>query len=163
MPHTPSAKKHQKTDEKRRIHNRAVKRTIKTEIKKFEDAVASGTLETAQKEFVVAVKKLDQAAARHQVPTTGFAAQRAVVGPAHDGAVAREAVGDPELAVVLAELEMRLRHRERAVGDLHEVVERLAGLRQRLASDEPRAEHGASLAGAEREDEAGRRARAGDR
>ncbi len=63
MPHTKSAKKHQRQTEKRRLHNRAAKRAIKTQIKRFEDAV-SGPIEELRKLYNVAAKKLDKAAAR---------------------------------------------------------------------------------------------------
>jgi small subunit ribosomal protein S20 len=63
MPHTHSAKKHQRQTEKRRLHNRAVKRAIKTQIKRFEDA-AKGSVEELRKEYDLAAKKLDKAAAR---------------------------------------------------------------------------------------------------
>ena len=53
--------------------------------------------------------ELDAAAARHEVAPSGLAAECCVVGTAHDGAVAGEPVGDPHDAVVLAELEVRLR------------------------------------------------------
>ena len=67
MPHTRSAAKNLRKGEKRRAHNRATKSTIKTEIKKFQAAIASGSLEDAKKEFVVAVKKLDKAAVKRVI------------------------------------------------------------------------------------------------
>jgi small subunit ribosomal protein S20 len=63
MPHTKSAKKNLRKSEKRRLHNRAVKRTIKTHLKRFEAALA-GPLDALQKEYDLAAKKLDKAAAR---------------------------------------------------------------------------------------------------
>jgi small subunit ribosomal protein S20 len=63
MPHTRSAKKHQRKSEKRRLHNRAVKKTIKTHLKRFLDAV-EGPIEKLQEEFNLAAKKLDKAAAK---------------------------------------------------------------------------------------------------
>ena len=67
MPHTPSAAKNLRKSNKRRAHNRATKSTIKTEIKKFQAAIDSGSLEDAKKEFVVAVKKLDKAAVKRVI------------------------------------------------------------------------------------------------
>ncbi len=64
MPHTSSAKKHQRKSEKRRLHNRAVIRTLKTQVKKFQAAVAEESVETAQAEFNLAAKKLDKAGAK---------------------------------------------------------------------------------------------------
>ena len=39
MPHTRSAKKHDRKTEKRRLHNRSVKKVVKTEIKQFHAAL----------------------------------------------------------------------------------------------------------------------------
>jgi small subunit ribosomal protein S20 len=64
MPHTRSAKKHDRKAEKRRLHNRAVIKSIKTQIKKFVEAIASEPIETAQAEFNSAAKKLDKAGAK---------------------------------------------------------------------------------------------------
>jgi small subunit ribosomal protein S20 len=64
MPHTRSAKKNLRKAEKRRLRNKATKRTIKTQIKKFETALEAGNLEAAQKEYDLAAKRLDKAAAR---------------------------------------------------------------------------------------------------
>src|SRR5436309_1560064 len=63
MPHTRSAKKNLRKAEKRRLRNRAAKRTIKTHIKRFVAALGT-SLEAAQKEYSLAAKKLDKAAAR---------------------------------------------------------------------------------------------------
>ena len=51
-------------DAKRRERNRAAKKAIKIQLKKFEAALATGSAEQKQAEFVTAVKKLDKAAAR---------------------------------------------------------------------------------------------------
>jgi small subunit ribosomal protein S20 len=68
MPHTRSAKKNLRKTEKRRLHNKATIRTIKTHIKRFEAAVAKNeSPEVLQKEYNLAAKKLDKAAARRIV------------------------------------------------------------------------------------------------
>jgi len=67
MPHTRSAKKQLRKAEKRRLHNRAVKRTIKTEIKKFTDLAGEGKLDALKEQFVAACKRLDKAAAKRVV------------------------------------------------------------------------------------------------
>ena len=64
MPHTSSAKKALRQDAKRRDRNKAVKKAIKVQIKKFEATVKDGTADQKKAEFVAAVKKLDKAAAR---------------------------------------------------------------------------------------------------
>lgn len=63
MPHTKSAKKNLRKTEKRRLHNRAIKKTIRTHLKRFQAAL-TGPAEALQAEFKMAVKKLDKAAAR---------------------------------------------------------------------------------------------------
>ena len=66
MPHTKSAKKHQRQSEKRRMANRATKKALKTQIKRFEAAATAteGTPDKLQAEYNLAAKKLDKAAAR---------------------------------------------------------------------------------------------------
>jgi small subunit ribosomal protein S20 len=66
MPHTRSAKKHQRKSEKRRLHNRAVKKAIKTQLKRFTEA-AGGPIEELRKEYNLAAKKLDKAAAKRVI------------------------------------------------------------------------------------------------
>jgi len=67
MPNTHSAKKRLRQSLVRRSRNRAVKSTLKTQVRKVRDAIASGDLTTAEAEFRVAAKKLDKAAAAHVV------------------------------------------------------------------------------------------------
>ena len=67
MPHTKSAKKALRQDAKRRDRNKAVKKAIKAQIKKFTGVLTAGTAEQKQAEFVAAVKKLDKAAARRVI------------------------------------------------------------------------------------------------
>jgi small subunit ribosomal protein S20 len=67
MPHTKSAKKSLRQDQKRRDRNRAVKKGLKAEIKKFLTAVTAGNADAAKTEFVACVKKLDKAAARRVI------------------------------------------------------------------------------------------------
>lgn len=66
MPHTRSAKKHLRKTEKRRLANRAGKRSIKTQIKHFEEALA-GPIEKLREEYNLAAKKLDKAAAKRVI------------------------------------------------------------------------------------------------
>lgn len=63
MPHTKSAKKNLRKTEKRRLHNRAVKKTIRTSLKRFQEALG-GPAEALQTAFRTAVTRLDKAAAR---------------------------------------------------------------------------------------------------
>jgi small subunit ribosomal protein S20 len=66
MPHLKSAKKRLRQNLKRRDHNRAVKKTLKKQLKTvFEVGTdKAGTIDKLKAEAAVAVKKLDKAAAR---------------------------------------------------------------------------------------------------
>jgi small subunit ribosomal protein S20 len=63
MPHTRSAKKNQRKTRKRRMKNRLVKSTIKSQMKRVLTA-KPGASEDLQKDFRLAVKQLDKAAAK---------------------------------------------------------------------------------------------------
>ncbi len=67
MPHTRSAKKSQRKNEKRRLHNRAAKKAIKAEIKKILALAQTGSAEDLRTEYSLVAKKLDKAAARRIV------------------------------------------------------------------------------------------------
>lgn len=67
MPHSRNAKKSMRQDRKRRLHNREVKKGIKTQIKAVLDVAKSGTVDDLKKEFILAAKKLDKAAAKRVV------------------------------------------------------------------------------------------------
>jgi small subunit ribosomal protein S20 len=67
MPHTRSAKKNMRKSEKRRLHNRAVKSAVKTQIKKMMTTATAGTVEQLQAEYNTAAKKLDKAAAKRVI------------------------------------------------------------------------------------------------
>jgi small subunit ribosomal protein S20 len=66
MPHTSSAKKRLRQTEKRRVRNRSVVKSIKVQLKKFEAAV-NGPVDALRKEYDLAAKKLDKAAAKRVV------------------------------------------------------------------------------------------------
>lgn len=63
MPNTKSAKKRLKQNLARRARNRAVKSSLKTQIRKVREAAAAGDLARAETEFRVTAKKYDKAAA----------------------------------------------------------------------------------------------------
>jgi small subunit ribosomal protein S20 len=62
MPHSANAKKRLRQSLERRERNRAVKRSLKTYIRKLVDAVKEGNLEAAGEAMRVASQKLDRAA-----------------------------------------------------------------------------------------------------
>jgi small subunit ribosomal protein S20 len=67
MPHTKSAKKRLRQNDKRRLRNRATMKAIKKQTKTLLGALKTGTLEEARKEFVNTAKKLDKAAAKRVI------------------------------------------------------------------------------------------------
>jgi small subunit ribosomal protein S20 len=64
MPHTRSAKKQLRKNLKRRLRNRATVKALKTQIKKVRAASTASTLDDLRKEYNLAAKKLDRAAAK---------------------------------------------------------------------------------------------------
>ena len=63
MPNIKSAKKRVRVTAAKTLQNKMVKTQLKTEIKKYEAALAAGDMAAAQAAYKTAVKKLDQAAA----------------------------------------------------------------------------------------------------
>ena len=59
-----SSKKRIRQNEKHRLINRARKSQIKTEVRKFDDALHDGDLQLAEDQFQVVTKILDQTAAK---------------------------------------------------------------------------------------------------
>jgi small subunit ribosomal protein S20 len=66
MPHTRSAKKNMRKSEKRRLRNRATKKNIKVQIKAF-IAALDGPADELTKQYNLAAKKLDKAAAKRVI------------------------------------------------------------------------------------------------
>ncbi len=67
MPHTSSARKHQRQSEKRRLANRAAKKAIKTQIKRFYAVADEGDVAKLREEYNLAAKKLDKASAKRKI------------------------------------------------------------------------------------------------
>jgi small subunit ribosomal protein S20 len=67
MPNTPAAKKSLRQDAKRNARNRAQRSALRTVIKKCRIAAAGEDKEAKESAFRLAVKRLDQAAARHLI------------------------------------------------------------------------------------------------
>ncbi len=64
MPNIKSAKKRVLVIEAKTMKNKAARSALKTQLKKFEAAVSEGNRSEADKEYKLAVKAVDQAAAR---------------------------------------------------------------------------------------------------
>lgn len=62
MAHSLSAKKRMRQNAKHRAMNRVRKSQMKTQVKHFEDALASGDAGAATEQFNLVVKKLDKTA-----------------------------------------------------------------------------------------------------
>ena len=67
MPHTKSAKKRLRQNDKRRTRNRAAKKTIRKQIKTFLEVLKTGTLEQVRAEYDKTAKQLDKAAAKRVI------------------------------------------------------------------------------------------------
>ncbi len=65
MPTSLSAKKRLRQNETRRLQNRTIKTSVRTQIRKVRTAIEAGDVETSEKEFRIVTKKLDQAAAKN--------------------------------------------------------------------------------------------------
>lgn len=63
MAHSLSAKKRVRQNAKRRLINRARKSQVKTQIKRFETALSSGSIEAASEQYRLVAQKLDKVAA----------------------------------------------------------------------------------------------------
>ena len=64
MPNIKSAKKRVKVIETKSMRNQMVKSALKTSLRRFQEAIASGDKTTAENTYRVAVKKVDQATAK---------------------------------------------------------------------------------------------------
>ena len=64
MPNIKSAKKRVLVTETKTMQNKMFRTAMKTDIKKYQAAIAAGDTALAQETYKVAVKKIDQAAAR---------------------------------------------------------------------------------------------------
>ena len=67
MPNSPSAKKRLRQNKARRLHNRSVKSDVRGQVRKVRESIDSGDAEACQAAFRIAVKKLDQAAAKNVI------------------------------------------------------------------------------------------------
>jgi len=65
MPNIKSAKKRVLVTKTKTLQNKMFKTELKTDIKKYQAAVAAGDAALAQETYRAAVKKIDQAAARN--------------------------------------------------------------------------------------------------
>lgn len=76
MPNTASAKKRLRQNVARRAKNRAAKTTVKNQVKKVIGAAESGDVATAEAQYKVAAKQLDQAGAKNVIHKNAAARQK---------------------------------------------------------------------------------------
>ena len=77
MPNIKSAKKRVLVTEAKTLRNKMFRTQLKTDIKKYQAALASGDNAAAQAAYKAAVKKIDQAAARGLIHKNAAARKRA--------------------------------------------------------------------------------------
>ena len=76
MAHTRSAEKHQRQSEKRRLRNKATQRAIKKQVRNVLESAQAGPADQLRKDFVLAVKKLDKAAAKRVIHPNAVARKK---------------------------------------------------------------------------------------
>ena len=64
MPNIKSQIKRMRKSEDQRVHNRSIKSSLKTKIKKFEAALESGDADSARDNYAEAARALDKAASK---------------------------------------------------------------------------------------------------
>lgn len=65
MPNSKSAAKRLRQSQDRNVRNRALKSSLRTQIRKVREAITAGNVEAGAAELKTATKKLDQAAAKN--------------------------------------------------------------------------------------------------
>ena len=83
MANIKSQIKRNKQNEKRRLRNKSVKSSLKTAIRKFNEAVQSGDTETAQTLLRTASRKLDQAASKGVIHKNQAANRKSAIAKRH--------------------------------------------------------------------------------
>ena len=67
MPPTPSAKKSMRQDEKRRLRNKATRKTIRLALRQVDEAVKGSNADQIKKDALVAIRALDKAASKRRI------------------------------------------------------------------------------------------------
>jgi small subunit ribosomal protein S20 len=93
LANTASAKKRIKQNERNRVRNRAHKSAVKTQTRRFLDAIQGGDLNAAQEAFALVQKKLDQVAAKGTLHRNTVARRKARLASRLNKAVAAAGTG----------------------------------------------------------------------
>ena len=97
MAHSLSAKKRVRQNEKRRARNRFRKDQIKSVVKGFTAALASGNLDQAAEALKTTVSRLDKVAAKHTIHKNTAARRRSRLTKRLNAARALAAAGGPKV------------------------------------------------------------------
>ncbi|MCB9833021.1 MAG: 30S ribosomal protein S20 [Planctomycetes bacterium] len=65
MPNSKQAEKRVRTDERRRLHNKAMRSSMRTAIRRVAEAVGNGDKDRAHKALATAMKRIDKCAKRN--------------------------------------------------------------------------------------------------
>ncbi|WP_070120612.1 30S ribosomal protein S20 [Bacillus marinisedimentorum] len=76
MPNIKSAIKRVKVSDERRTHNQAIKSSMRTAVKKVEQAVAENDMDTAKTAYATATSELDKAAQKNIIAKNAAARQK---------------------------------------------------------------------------------------
>lgn len=88
MPNIKSAKKRVKIIRKRTLRNAALKSNLKTSIKRFEEALASGDLNEAKVRLVKAIRTIDKAVTKGVIHKNNAARKKSRLQRMYNAAVA---------------------------------------------------------------------------
>lgn len=91
MAHSLSAKKRHRQNQAARARNVARKSALKTQIRKFEDALNANDLETAQKQFRLVTKRIDQTATTNLLHKNAAARRKSRLARMLNAALAKKA------------------------------------------------------------------------
>lgn len=67
MPNTESAKRAMRKAERRRVRNKSQRSALKSVVKKVRTSAATNDIERTKENLAIAIKRLDQAAAKHLI------------------------------------------------------------------------------------------------
>ena len=88
MPHTKSAFKRHKQDERHRVANKSVRSSYKSAVKRVEEALQAGKVDEARKLAAFAMKRIDKAAKARAIHPNAAAHRKSQVAVAINRAAA---------------------------------------------------------------------------
>jgi small subunit ribosomal protein S20 len=91
--HSLSAKKRIRQNAKKRVINRARKSAVKSEIRRFENALRDGDVEMVQQRFRLAVRRLDKTASKSTMHKNTAARRKSQLAKRLNALIAKKASG----------------------------------------------------------------------